>query len=140
MQFTCYSTLSGLQFVEAMQAICKNIQYFIRSKLLFRVLAQLNILCRSAVKLQYAKFTFTFFHVPKLTLPSGVACYRHTLRPPVCPVCNIPKLIEAENFLVSSSDLSSVDFSLWGVLWQKLYSKDQDIDLLKHVLLHCWVS
>ena len=73
---TAISVFSNvLDFVEAVRSIYQNIQYFIRSKNVFRILPQIDILCTSTVKRCYAKNDNSpfqchlFSHVMERNLP-----------------------------------------------------------------------
>ena len=51
----------------------------------------------------------------------------------------MPDFIEPENWLTTSSDLNSVDYSIWGAHEQVVYlTKIRDVIHLKEVLLQCW--
>ena len=50
-----YMFSNVLDFIKAEYSVYQNVQYFIRSKSLFWILPQLDILCTSAMKRYYAK-------------------------------------------------------------------------------------
>ena len=110
-----------LDFIEAVCSIYQNVLYFIRSKKLYWILPQLDILCTSTWNdTMQKKWQFT---VQRVTcFPLRWSSWKQ------------------EKLAIKSLDLNLVNSLLWRALQQELYRQDfRDIDRLKYILLHCWV-
>ena len=52
----------------------------------------------------------------------------------------MPEFVESENWPPNSTDLNSVDYSIWGALQQLVYRRrrTRDVEHLKEVMQTCW--
>jgi len=52
----------------------------------------------------------------------------------------VPEFVESENWPPNSTDLNSVDYSIWGALQQLVYRRrrTRDVEHLKEVMQTCW--
>ena len=52
---------------------------------------------------------------------------------------NVSEFFKPENWLLNSSDLNPVDYSIWGCSQQLVYGEPiRDVDHLKRVIIRCW--